>query len=241
MRLKRRFILNDAMSKAFRSREQRQDGLAFDPAEALRVLAKADRRMKRLISKVGPYTMRPPKRLSPFQILLRSIAGQQLSGKAAATIHGRVCDLFPRERPTEALMASMEDQKLRDAGLSWAKVASVKDLAEKTVEGLVPTRARLKRIDDDAIVERLTEIRGIGRWTVEMMLMFYLGRPDLFPVDDLGIQKGHALVYGLKKPLAGKKLLPFGEPWRPYRSVASWYFWRALEQEGDFKNIMSEK
>lgn len=186
------------MSKAFRSTEQTQDGLAFDPKEALRALSKVDPRMKQLIKAVGPFTMRPPKRLSPFQILLRSIAGQQLSGKAAATIHGRVCDLCPRKRPTPEVIASMDDQALRDAGLSWAKVASVKDVAEKALEGVVPTRARLRRMDDDTIVKQLATIRGVGRWTVEMMLMFYLGRPDVFPVDDLGIQKGHALVYGLK-------------------------------------------
>lgn len=231
--------MNESMSKVFRSSDQTADGLAFDPKEGLRVLRKADSRMKRLIAAVGPFTMRPPKRVSPFQILLRSIAGQQLSGKAAATIHGRVCDLCVRRRPTPEGIASMEDQALRDAGLSWAKVASVKDLAEKALAGGVPTRAELRRMQDDAIVEQLTAVRGVGRWTVEMMLMFYLGRPDVFPVDDLGIQKGHALVYGLKKPLAGKKLLPKGEPWRPYRSVASWYFWRALEVEG-FRNIMSE-
>ncbi len=231
--------MNDAMSKTFRSREQKQDGLAFDPEEALHVLSKTDRRMKHLIETVGPFTMRPPKRLSPFQILLRSIAGQQLSGKAAAAIHGRVCGLCPSKQPTPERIASIEPQTLRDAGLSWAKVASVKDAAEKVLEGVVPDRSRLRRMDDDAIVARLTMIRGVGRWTVEMMLMFYLGRPDVFPVGDLGVRKGHALVYSLKEPLPAKKLLLCGESWRPYRSVASWYFWRALEQEGDFKNIMS--
>lgn len=231
--------MNESMSRTFKSSSQTADGLAFDPEEAVRHLSETDARLGALIRTVGPFTMRPPKRLSPFRILLRSIAGQQLSGKAAATIHGRVCDLFPRKTPKAERMLELSEDALRDAGLSGAKTRAAKDLAAKVVEGTVPSRSAMRRMSDDAIVERLTQIRGVGRWTVEMMLMFYLGRPDVFPVDDLGVRKGHARVYGLEEALPAKELLPRGEPWRPYRTVASWYFWRALEVEG-FENIMSE-
>ena len=208
-------------------------GLPFEARAAVRRLKRADPVLGRLMGLVGPFrlTLRPPQ--SPCESLAQSIVYQQLNGKAAATILGRVCALFPggRLRPQALLDAAPE--RLRGAGLSRPKMAAMKDLAAKALDGTVPGAAELERLDDDAIVERLTTIRGIGRWTVEMMLMFRLGRLDVFPVDDYGVRKGYSLLHlggasptELVKP---KTLLPLGEKWKPYRSVAAWYLWRALE------------
>lgn len=204
--------------------------LQFDPDEATRYLARADKRLARLIERAGPFTMRPKAMQSPFHALLRAIVYQQLSGKAAATILGRVMALYPGRklvRPADVL-ASSNDQ-LRGAGLSAAKVAAVKDLAAKTVEGTVPTLARLRKMSDEEIVSRLVQIRGIGVWSVEMLLIFRLGRPDVLPVTDLGVRKGYMLTYSKRELPMPNVLLQHGERWRPYRSVASWYMWRALD------------
>src|SRR5258708_2588431 len=212
--------------------------LAYDPAAALAHLSAADRRMARLIERAGPFALQVEALHSPFQSLLRAIVYQQLSGKAAATILGRVTTLFPRRRPQPQLLLDLDEASLRSAGLSRNKVAAVRDLAAKTIDGTVPTLAALRRLGDDEIIARLTEVRGIGRWTVEMMLMFRLGRGDVLPVADLGVRKGFQLTYGRAVPTgrAGglelpmpKALLAFGERWRPYRSVASWYLYRAVD------------
>jgi 3-methyladenine DNA glycosylase/8-oxoguanine DNA glycosylase len=170
-----------------------------------------------------------------FATLCESIVYQQLNGKAAATILGRVRDLFPGGvlEPDRVLAAS--DATLRGAGLSAGKLASLRDLAERTSRGEIPTLTELERMDDEAIVERLTNVRGIGRWTVEMLLIFRLGRPDVLPVADYGIRKGFARVFArgrAKDELpAPEHLTKRGERWRPYRSVASWYLWRATEMD----------
>lgn len=205
--------------------------LAYDPRQALRTLRRNDPQLAALIRRAGPFTLRPEKLQSPFQALLRSIVFQQLSGKAAATILGRVLALFPGRggvRPQPLL--DTPDERLRAQGLSRNKVAAVKDLAQKTLDGTVPTLARLRRLDDGEIVSRLTQVRGIGPWTVEMLLIFRLGRPDVLPATDLGVRKGFMLTYGGELP-AVKTLQEHGERWRPFRSVASWYLWRAVDVE----------
>jgi DNA-3-methyladenine glycosylase II len=166
---------------------------------------------------------------SPFQALFRAIVYQQLSGKAAATIMGRVMANYPRRALKPAAVLATSDAALRAAGMSRAKVLSVKDLATKTLDGTVPTLARLMKMDDAEIISRLVAVRGIGTWTVEMLLIFRLGRPDVLPVADFGVRKGFMLTYGLKELPAAKRILDHGERWRPYRSVASWYLWRAVE------------
>jgi 3-methyladenine DNA glycosylase/8-oxoguanine DNA glycosylase len=203
----------------------------YDPAEAVVILGRADAKLAALIERVGPCRMLEwSSYASPFHALLRAIVYQQLSGKAAGTIYQRMADLFSEQQslsPENLLL--IEDEALRAVGLSRAKTLAVKDLAAKTVAGIVPELDELQKLKDDEIIERLTQVRGIGRWTVEMMLMSHLGRPDVFPVDDLGIRKGFMLIYGLESMPSAKQLHPLGEPWRPYRSVASWYLWRALD------------
>ena len=169
--------------------------------------------------------------LRPFEALAESIAYQQLSGKAAATIWKRVRALYPRRKNLDPkLVLQTPDEKLRAAGLSRSKVAALKDLAAKTLDGTVPTSRALARMSDDEIIERLIQVRGIGRWTVEMLLLFDLGRLDVWPVGDYGVQKGYAKTFGKRKLPKPKQLMKVGEQWRPYRSVAAWYFWRALDQ-----------
>ena len=160
-------------------------------------LAMRDPVMGRLIARVGPCALKPDVRRSPYEALVRAVAHQQLSGKAAATIMGRVIQAFPGRRfPRPEDLAGATDEMLRAAGLSRAKCASVKEIAARTIEGVVPTRGGLASLTDEEIVERLTSIRGVGRWTVEMLLIFTMGRPDVLPVHDLGVRKGFALAYG---------------------------------------------
>ena len=186
--------------------------------------------MKRIISVVGRDK---PARLgsaqTPFATLLRSIVYQQLSGKAAGSIHRRLLDLFPGRRPSARALLALDDTELRAAGLSRSKVLSVRDLATKAAARKIPSRRALDAMDDEAIIERLIEIRGIGRWTVEMLLIFTLDRPDVLPVTDLGIRRGFMVCRGAGELPEPAELLAHGEIWRPYRSVASWYLWRASE------------
>jgi DNA-3-methyladenine glycosylase II len=169
-------------------------------------------------------------RHSPFEEVLESIVYQQLSGKAAATIYGRVRALFPPRRvlSPQALLDT-PDEALRGAGLSRAKLAAARDLAAKTLEGVVPTAAALRRMPDDEIIERLTAVRGVGMWTVQMLLIFRLGRPDVLPIHDLGIQKGFQKTYRTRQWPTPERIERAGEKWRPFRSVASWYLWRATD------------
>jgi DNA-3-methyladenine glycosylase II len=186
--------------------------------------------MAELIARSRRYNIIPAVSVRPFDALAESIAYQQLSGKAAATIFGRVRALYPKRKWLDPqLLLATPDEKLRAAGLSRAKTAALKDLAAKTIDGTVPSGRALLRMTDDEIVMRLTAVRGIGRWTVEMLLLFDLGRPDVWPVDDYGVRKGFAKTFGRRKLPTPKQLLKFGEKWRPYRSIAAWYFWRALD------------
>ncbi|MBM7118403.1 DNA-3-methyladenine glycosylase family protein [Archangium primigenium] len=201
----------------------------FTPA-ARRALAKADPVLGAWMKQVGRFALTVEAPHSPFQALARSIAYQQLTGKAAATIFGRVCARVGEGKaftPEAVLAVSVEH--LREAGLSGAKTAALRDLAAKALEGEVPTLARARRMSDAALVERLTKVRGIGQWTVEMLLIFRLGRPDILPVDDYGVRKGFMRVHGLSALPTPKELLAHGERWRPWRSVASWYLWRAAD------------
>ena len=186
--------------------------------------------MAELIARSRRYNITPAVIIRPFDALAESIAYQQLSGKAAATIFGRVRALYPKRKwlDPEQLLAT-PDETLRAAGLSRAKTAALKDLAAKTIDGTVPAGRALIRMSDDEIITRLTAVRGIGRWTVEMLLLFDLGRPDVWPIDDYGVRKGFAKTFGRRKLPTPKQLMKFGEKWRPYRSVAAWYFWRALD------------
>jgi O-6-methylguanine DNA methyltransferase len=206
-------------------------GLPFDPVAAVEHLRGRDRRLAKIIDKVGPFRLRPAELQSPFEALLESIVYQQLTGRAAATILARVLALFrPRRYPRPQDVAGIEEEKLRGAGLSRSKTAALKDLAAKTLDGTVPASAReLERLSDAEIVERLTAVRGIGPWTVEMLLIFRLARPDVLPATDYGVRKGFALVRGARQLPSPKELLAHGERWRPYRTVASWYLWRVLD------------
>jgi 3-methyladenine DNA glycosylase/8-oxoguanine DNA glycosylase len=208
----------------------RPDGLGYDPEIACRQLSEADPRLGELMERAGPFTMRPVATQSLFAALARSIVYQQLSGKAAGTILQRTILLFtPRRFPTPRDLLDAPAERLRAAGLSAAKTAALKDLAARTLDGTVPSLAQIRRMDDEAIIERLTEVRGIGRWTAEMLLIFRLGRPDVLPLTDLGVRKGFGLAFRRGRLPEPSAMLRRAERWRPYRSVASWYLWRALE------------
>jgi 3-methyladenine DNA glycosylase/8-oxoguanine DNA glycosylase len=197
---------------------------------AIQHLRRADRELASLIRKVGPCQLKVKSRRSPFEALVQAVVYQQLNGTAAATILGRVKNLFPHQVfPMPADLVAMPDERLRAAGLSRAKTASIKDIASKTLAGLIPPRKEIIRLPNEEILERLTQVRGVGPWTVEMLLIFSLGRPDVLPVTDYGVRKGFALTYGWKELPRPKELLEFGEKWRPFRSTAAWYLWRALE------------
>ena len=196
---------------------------------AIIALRKADPVLGKLIRRVGKCTLEIDAELPPYASLFRSIVFQQLNGKAAATILGRVQALFGGVTPEPALLLAMDEEKLRGAGLSRNKLLAVRDLASKTIEGLVPDHERITAMPDEAIVEHLTAIRGIGRWTVEMMLMFRLGRADVLPIDDYGVRRGFQLAFGLDEMPAKRVLKEHGARWAPHRTVASWYLWRASE------------
>src|SRR5437667_7833241 len=199
--------------------------------DAHQLLRASHPRMAELIARSRRYEITPAVSIRPFDELADSIAYQQLNGKAAATIWGRVRALYPKTKwlDPERVLAT-PDEKLRAAGLSRAKTAAIKDLAAKTIDGTVPSGRALLRMSDDEIIARLTQVRGIGRWTVEMLLLFDLGRPDVWPVDDYGVRKGFAKTFGRRKLPTPKQLMKIGEKCRPYRSVAAWDFWRALDQ-----------
>ena len=198
--------------------------------DAHRRIAATHPRMAALIERSTRYKIEPTLSIRPFDALAESIAYQQLSGKAAATIFGRVRALYPGRKylDPEKILAT-PDETFRAAGLSRNKIAALKDLAAKTIDGTVPAGRALIRMSDDEIITRLTTVRGIGRWTVEMLLLFDLGRPDVWPVDDYGVRKGFAKTFGKRKLPTPKQLMKLGDKWRPYRSVAAWYFWRALD------------
>jgi DNA-3-methyladenine glycosylase II len=231
----------------------------YSATEAVAALSAADPKLGRLIERAGPFTMKLAGRQSPFEALLESIIYQQLHGKAAAAIHARLLASFaapgdpdtlgaaspvragdapPIPHPTAQHLLDAPNEQLRAAGLSHNKALAVRDLAAKTLDGTVPTLARIRRMSDAEIVEHLTQVRGIGVWTIEMFLIFRLGRPDVLPVGDYGVRKGFALTFGKLKP--ADKVTPADLPkpdvmqkraknWHPWCSVASWYLWRACD------------
>jgi DNA-3-methyladenine glycosylase II len=190
----------------------------------------ADPVMRALIAAAGPCTLRSEPAESPFRALVHSIARQQLHGTAAMRILGRFIALYePQTFPEPSAVLATPEATLRAVGFSFAKIRALRDLADKTLSGIVPASALLQELPDEEIVARLTQVRGIGPWTVHMMLMFQLGRPDVLPVDDFGVRNGFRLAYGLKGMPTARALAEFGERWRPYRTMASWYLWRAVE------------
>jgi 3-methyladenine DNA glycosylase/8-oxoguanine DNA glycosylase len=205
--------------------------LDYDPAHAIAHLAAADPRWKRLIERAGAFALTVQEMHNPYHSLLRTIVYQQLSGKAAGTIFTRVEALFPRRKPKPDLLLALDDVVLRGAGLSRNKLLAVRDLSAKALDGTLPSLRQLRTLEDEAIIERLTSIRGIGRWTAEMMLMFRLGRSDVLPTTDLGVRKGYQLTFAPRATAlpAPRAILAHGEAWRPFRSLASWYLYRAVD------------
>src|ERR1700761_7313611 len=215
----------------------------YDVALAIRELTAADPKLGKLIERAGPFRLRIASSQQPFEALVESIIYQQLHGKAAAAIHRRLLESFYPVHGTQQHFAAQHlldcpNEQLRAAGLSHNKSLALRDLAAKTLDGTVPTLARIRRMSDEAIIEHLTAVRGIGRWTVEMLLIFRLGRPNVLPVDDYGVRKGFALTFGKLKPT--DKVTPMDLPkpdvmrrrakkWQPWCSVASWYMWRACD------------
>jgi 3-methyladenine DNA glycosylase/8-oxoguanine DNA glycosylase len=199
--------------------------------EATEHLNRCDRRMAQLIERVGPCTLKLRHEHTIFYSLLRSIVYQQLAGKAAAAILARVDGLFPGALATPAQIAGASEERLRSAGLSRNKMLALKDLAAKTLDGTVPQGSVLDEMSDEEIIERISQVRGIGRWTVEMLLIFRLGRTDVLPLDDFGVRKGFQRTYRLPDLPSKQQMLKKGEKWRPWRSIASWYLWRAAEQK----------
>ncbi len=216
---------------------------AYDAEAAVAALTAADPKLGRLIACAGPFTLKLSGTQSPFEALTESIIYQQLHGKAAAAIHRRLLEGFHPvsgvgTHPSPQELLDCPNAQLRAAGLSGNKALALRDLAAKTLDGTVPTLARIRRMSDDDIVDHLVQVRGIGRWTVEMLLIFRLGRPDVLPVDDYAVRKGFALTFEGLKPAT--KVTPAllsrpdvmrkrAERWRPWRSVASWYMWRACD------------
>lgn len=192
--------------------------------------------MAALIEAAGPYRLRPVECDTPFQHLCEAIIGQQISGRAAAAILQRFVALVGKTRkhgvfPRPRQILRLDPATLRSAGLSAAKVTAIRDLAEKTLAGVVPPTETLQSLDDASIIERLTTVRGVGPWTVQMMLMFQLGRPDVLPSGDYGVRNGFRIAYRRGELPTPGELLRFGERWAPYRSAAAWYLWRAVDLE----------
>jgi DNA-3-methyladenine glycosylase II len=213
----------------------------YDPETAIAELSAADAKLGALIRRVGPFTMRLKSQHSPFEALLEAIIYQQLHGKAAFAILNRLLHAFGDIHPQPENLLGAPDEMLRACGLSANKTKALRDLAAKTLDGTVPSLAKIRRMPDAEIIERLTEVRGVGQWTVEMLLIFRLGRPDVFPLSDYGVRKGFLLTFG--RPPKRKPITPAVLPkadvmlrratrWQPWRSVASWYLWRACDLAG---------
>lgn len=227
----RLLALEGARAGAAASPQGGGGAFGFDPDVAVAHVRAADAALARVIDAVGPFRLELKQTMSIFAALAEAIVYQQLTGKAAATIFGRLCALFPRghEGLTPERLLRIDDAQLRAVGLSSAKLRSLRDLAERARAGELPALEEVHRMDDEAIIERLTKVRGIGRWTVEMLLIFRLGRPDVLPVGDYGIRNGFALAFKKRALPTPKALEARGARWRPYRTVASWYLWRAVD------------
>jgi len=197
---------------------------------ALAHLAKVDPLMGKLIEEIGPCLLTPDKRRSPFQSLVQAVAHQQLHGTAAESILTRFIKLFPGRRfPRADDLASVTDEQMRACGFSFAKIRAIRDIAEKTISGVVPDSREIVKLSDIEIIERLTTVRGVGRWTVEMLLIFQLGRENILPVDDFGVRMGFRVAYNKRSMPKPKQLLKFGKRWHPHATTAAWYLWRAAD------------
>jgi DNA-3-methyladenine glycosylase II len=206
-------------------------------AKAAAHLSRIDPDLGRVIKATGPVLLVPDEARTPFYALLRAIAHQQLSGRAAETIMGRFHELFPNvPHPAPDQVLALEDTILRGVGFSRPKIKYIKDLAARALAGHVPTHDEIHTLSDEQLIERLTEIKGIGQWTVEMLLIFKLGRMDVLPIHDLGIQKGFMITYRKRRLPKPETILKFGERWRPYRTIASWYLWRAVDLAANKEN-----
>jgi DNA-3-methyladenine glycosylase II len=198
-------------------------------ADGAHRLAAADPVLAAVIDDVGPCRLAPAWSRAPFEALVRSVAYQQLQGAAAAAILGRFIALFEPPFPKPADIAALDDAAMRAVGFSRAKIAAIRDIAAHTEAGIVPDRAAAETLDDDELIARLTPIRGVGPWTVQMLLIFTLGRLDVLPADDFGVRAGIRKAYGLETPPSRRDVLARGDDWRPFRTIASWYLWRAAE------------
>lgn len=199
-------------------------------AAAHKHFAARDPVMRRLLREFGPCPLKPKTRRSPFQSLVQAVAHQQLHDGAADTILTRFKQLFPNRRfPRAEDLTGVTDEQIRACGFSCAKIKSIRDIAEKTLTGVVPTSREITGWPDDEIIARLTEVRGVGRWTAEMLLIFQLARPDVLPADDFGVRTGFRHAYKWSALPTVKELLAFGERWRPHRTTAAWYLWRAAD------------
>jgi DNA-3-methyladenine glycosylase II len=206
--------------------------------EAHEYLSKRCKIMRRLIRAHGPCTIAIDGTMTPFQALVRAVAHQQLNGTAAETILRRFRALFPGKRfPSAKQLADVSDEALRGAGFSWAKIASLRDIAAKTIDSTIPGTRAIRKMPDSEIIERLIQVRGVGRWTVEMLLIFKLGRPDIFPADDFGVRNGYRIAHGLDEMPKPKELLIHAELWRPHATTAAWYLWRAADAGGKTKTV----
>lgn len=205
-------------------------------AAAIKHLSAADPVMRKLIREIGACELEPETRRSPFQSLVLAVAHQQLHANAARNILNRFKKLFPgRKFPKPEDLAKVTDEQLRACGFSFNKIKAIRDIAEKTLSGVVPSSRQIVKLSDDEIIARLTEVRGVGRWTVEMLLIFQLGRKDVLPADDFGVRSGFRVAYKKRAMPKPKELLAFGEKWKPHRTTAAWYLWRAADAAKDAK------
>ena len=190
-----------------------------------------DARFGALIRRVGPPRLEIQRQRSPYEALIRAIAHQQLHGRAAEAILARFAALFPGDVfPHPDAVLATDDLVLRGCGFSGSKIMAIRDICAKALDGTIPTRRGTARLDDEALIERLTRIRGVGRWTVEMLLIFTLGRPDVLPVDDFGVREGYRVLHGLDQQPKPRALREIGQAWAPYRSLATWYLYRAADE-----------
>ena len=199
-------------------------------AAAIKHLSAVDPLMKKLIAEIGACELKHESKRSPFQSLVQAVAHQQLNGTAANTILTRFIKLFPKRKfPKPEDVAGVTDEQIRACGFSFAKIAAIRDIAAKTLDGTIPSSRKIEKMTDEEIIARLTEARGVGRWTVEMLLIFQLGRQDVLPVDDFGVRNGFRIAYKKRALPKPKALLQFGKRWRPHGTTAAWYLWRAAD------------
>ena len=201
----------------------------YSAKSAIQHFRKVDPTLYNLITEIGEYRLEIRTGMTPFDALIRSIVYQQLSGHAAGSILNRVLDLYNGSFPQPHELLNTDNDRLRACGLSHAKIRAIKDLAEKEIQGLLPSPTAIDKMQDKELIDAFTIVYGIGPWTVEMLLIFNLGRPDILPVTDLGVRRGYMVAYGQDDLPSPQELMEHGEIWKPYRSIASWYFWRAAD------------